>query len=109
MRTTPLVGCSSVPMTCSSVDLPEPDGPTIATSSPRPTENDTPSSATTGGCSPDTFVPPPPPRPPSSPRPAPAPVRRSRRRDQHALALAQRAFDLDAPVRVVEEARPHRD
>ena len=28
------VGRSSVPITCSSVDLPEPDGPTIATSSP---------------------------------------------------------------------------
>ena len=43
-------------MTCSSVDLPDPDGPTIATSSPRGTEKDTPSSATTGGCSPYTFV-----------------------------------------------------
>ena len=30
----PLVGRSSVPMMCSSVDLPEPDGPTIAASSP---------------------------------------------------------------------------
>ncbi len=33
-RTLPAVGRSSVPMTCSSVDLPEPDGPTMATSSP---------------------------------------------------------------------------
>ena len=32
--TSPTVGRSSVPITCSSVDLPEPDGPTIATSSP---------------------------------------------------------------------------
>ena len=33
-RRAPRVGRSSVPMTCSSVDLPEPDGPTTATSSP---------------------------------------------------------------------------
>ena len=45
MRTTPLVGRSSVPMMCSSVDLPDPEGPTIATSSPRCTEKDTPRSA----------------------------------------------------------------
>ena len=32
--TSPVVGRSSVPMMCSSVDLPEPDGPTMATSSP---------------------------------------------------------------------------
>ena len=31
----PELGRSSVPITCSSVDLPDPDGPTIATSSPR--------------------------------------------------------------------------
>ena len=30
IRTRPAVGRSSVPITCSSVDLPEPDGPTIA-------------------------------------------------------------------------------
>jgi hypothetical protein len=40
---------SSVPITCSSVDLPDPDGPTIATSSPRRTVKLTPASATTGG------------------------------------------------------------
>jgi len=34
IRTTPLLGRSSVPMTCKSVDLPDPEGPTIATSSP---------------------------------------------------------------------------
>ena len=45
IRTTPLVGRSSVPMTCRSVDLPDPEGPTIATSSPRRTEKDTPRSA----------------------------------------------------------------
>ena len=33
----PALGRSSVPITCSSVDLPDPDGPTIATSSPRRT------------------------------------------------------------------------
>ena len=30
IRTAPLVGRSSVPITCSSVDFPDPDGPTIA-------------------------------------------------------------------------------
>ena len=52
IRTTPLLGRSSVPMTCRSVDLPDPEGPTIATSSPRRTEKDTPRRAGTGGCSP---------------------------------------------------------
>jgi hypothetical protein len=52
MRTTPLLGRSSVPMTCSSVDLPDPEGPTIATSSPRSTVKDTPRNANTGGSSP---------------------------------------------------------
>ena len=37
------VGRSSVPIRCSSVDLPDPDGPTIATSSPAPTAKLTPS------------------------------------------------------------------
>jgi hypothetical protein len=46
-----LVWRSSVPMTCSRVDLPEPEGPTIATSSPRRTERDTPRRAGTGGAS----------------------------------------------------------
>ena len=52
IRTTPPVGRSSVPITCSSVDLPEPEGPTIATSSPRRTESHTPRRAATGGSSP---------------------------------------------------------
>ena len=52
MRTVPAVGRSSVPMMCRSVVLPDPDGPTIATSSPRRTEKDTPRRASTGGCSP---------------------------------------------------------
>jgi hypothetical protein len=47
-----LLGRSSVPMTCRSVDLPDPEGPTIATSSHRRTEKDTPRRAATGGCSP---------------------------------------------------------
>ena len=34
IRTVPELGRSSVPMMCSSVDLPEPEGPTIAHSSP---------------------------------------------------------------------------
>ena len=34
MRTDPLVGVSSVPIRCNSVDLPDPDGPTTAASSP---------------------------------------------------------------------------
>ena len=34
-RCWPLLGRSSVPIRCSSVDLPEPEGPTIAVSSPR--------------------------------------------------------------------------
>ena len=45
----PDVGRSSVPITLSSVDLPEPDGPTTATSSPSATCSDTPASACTGG------------------------------------------------------------
>ena len=49
MRTMPLVGRSSVPIRWSSVVLPEPDGPTIATSSPAWTAKLTPRSASTGG------------------------------------------------------------
>jgi hypothetical protein len=49
MRTAPLLGRSSVPIRCSSVVLPDPEGPTIATSSPSVTANVTPASATTGG------------------------------------------------------------
>ena len=41
MRTTPLVGRSSPPMRFSSVDLPQPLGPMIATNSPVSTENET--------------------------------------------------------------------
>jgi len=36
----------------SSVDLPEPDGPTIAIASPRSTTRSTPRSASTGGSAP---------------------------------------------------------
>ncbi len=39
-------------MTCRSVDFPDPDGPTTATSSPRRTEKDTSRSAVTGDSSP---------------------------------------------------------
>ena len=48
-RTVPLVGRSRVPIRCSSVVLPEPDGPTMPTSSPRRTVKLTPRSASTGG------------------------------------------------------------
>ena len=47
-RTVPAVGLSRVPIRCSSVDLPDPDGPT-ATSSPAATARLTRSSARTGG------------------------------------------------------------
>ena len=47
-RTVPADARSSVPMMCSSVDLPEPDGPTIATSSPACTASETPRSTSTG-------------------------------------------------------------
>ena len=43
----PAVGRSSVPSTCSSVDFPEPDGPTIASSSPASTRSETPRRAAT--------------------------------------------------------------
>jgi hypothetical protein len=45
--TDPLVGRSRAPVTCSIVDFPEPDGPTIATSSPASMVSDTFSSAVT--------------------------------------------------------------
>jgi hypothetical protein len=48
-RTVPVVGLSRVPIRCSSVDLPDPDGPTTATSSPAATAKLTPRSAGTGG------------------------------------------------------------
>ena len=49
IRTVPSVARSSVPMRWSSVDLPEPDGPTIAASSPSSTRRSTPRRASTGG------------------------------------------------------------
>ena len=49
IRTVPLVGRSSVPASASSVDLPEPDGPTTAVSSPAATARLTDRSAATGG------------------------------------------------------------
>ena len=45
--TEPLVGRSSAPIMCSIVDLPEPDGPTMATSSPSSIVSDTSRSACT--------------------------------------------------------------
>ena len=44
-RTVPEVGRSTPPIRCSSVDLPDPDEPTMAQNSPSATENDTSSSA----------------------------------------------------------------
>ena len=49
IRTVPVVGRSRVPMMWSSVDLPDPDGPTSATSSPASIARSTSRSATTGG------------------------------------------------------------
>ena len=46
-RSMPAVGVSSAPSRCSSVLLPEPDGPMIATISPRAISRSTPSSART--------------------------------------------------------------
>jgi hypothetical protein len=47
MRTVPVVGRCIAPTTFISVDLPEPDGPTMTTNSPRRTVRSTPSSAVT--------------------------------------------------------------
>jgi hypothetical protein len=47
MRTMPADGRSSVPIRCSMVDLPEPDGPTIATISPESIDSDTSRTAVT--------------------------------------------------------------
>jgi len=55
MKTSPLVGLSSAPIMFSSVDLPEPDGPTIEIISPLFTPRVTPSSATVGTAPPYTF------------------------------------------------------
>ena len=51
-RTVPVLGRSSVPIRCNKVDLPEPEGPTMATSSPSLTEKLTPANAVTGGSPP---------------------------------------------------------
>ena len=48
-RTVPAVGRSRVPARCSSVLLPDPDGPSTATSSPAATDRVTPRRAGTGG------------------------------------------------------------
>src|SRR6266536_3145955 len=48
----PPSGRSMAPTTCSRVDLPEPEGPVTATTSPASTDSVTPSSATTGAPSP---------------------------------------------------------
>ena len=49
IATVPEVGRSSVPMRLSRVDLPDPEGPTMATNSPRSIERLTPAHAATGG------------------------------------------------------------
>ena len=51
--TTPAVGRSRQPRTFMSVDLPEPDGPTIASESPRSSRRSTSLRATTGGSLPN--------------------------------------------------------
>ncbi len=48
-RTVPAVGRSRVPARCSSVLLPDPDGPSTATSSPAATDKVTPRRAGTDG------------------------------------------------------------
>jgi hypothetical protein len=47
ITTLPVVGVSSPAMMCINVDLPEPEGPITATSSPVRTSRDTPRSAST--------------------------------------------------------------
>ena len=49
MRTWPELGRSKVPIRCNKVVLPEPDGPTMPTSSPRSTVKETSRKAVTGG------------------------------------------------------------
>ena len=44
----PLDGVSTQPRRCSNVDLPQPDGPQMATESDRPTRSDTSRTAITG-------------------------------------------------------------
>ena len=48
-RTVPAVGRSRVPITCSRVDLPDPLGPAMASSSPRATVRLTPARTSTSG------------------------------------------------------------
>jgi len=48
-RTVPPVGRSRVPMMWSRVDLPDPEGPTMASSSPARMLSETERSASTGG------------------------------------------------------------
>jgi len=48
-RTFPELGRSKVPIRCNKVVLPDPEGPTMPTSSPRATEKETPRRAVTGG------------------------------------------------------------
>ena len=52
MRTVPVDGRCSAPTMLSSVDLPEPDGPTMTANSPASTVRSTPSRARTGGVPP---------------------------------------------------------
>ena len=47
IQTSPAVGRSSPASMCMSVDLPDPDGPMTATSSPRATESETERTAST--------------------------------------------------------------
>jgi hypothetical protein len=56
MTMRPDVGLSNVPMRLSRVDVPDPEGPTMATNSPREMERETPSSARTTVPSPYSLV-----------------------------------------------------
>ena len=49
MRTWPALGRSKVPISCRRVVLPDPEGPTMPTSSPRATLKETSRKAVTGG------------------------------------------------------------
>ena len=49
MRMWPVLGRSKVPIKCSRVDLPDPEGPTMPTNSPSVTVNETSRRAVTGG------------------------------------------------------------
>src|SRR5690348_7623345 len=122
-RTDPLEGRSRVPIRCSKVVFPDPDGPRIATSSPAPTARLTPVTAVTGGSLGYTFTTlsssstrpgPPPGRYPATgsavavliappPRPRASPSRRSQGGDHDVLARGQVAGDLDHAVGIVEQ------